>query len=222
MKVAIIGASGKSGKYLVRECLEKGYEVVGVCRESSVPKLGELADEITVVPGPTSDRGVIRRAVQGCDGVITIIIAPGRRSTYATETVSAVLEEAGDARLVFSGSDGASQIVDGETRSFRNRCELVLGGAIAWLFGLANVSDMLAATELIYASQTRWTVVRAPWLKEGESQGMPVAGSLGDAAVNAKEVRRVDFAKFMVAALEDDSLVHRSPVIARARDAGRP
>lgn len=216
MKVAIIGASGKSGKYLVKECLERGYEVVGVCRESSVAKLGELAEKITVVPGNTSDREVIRKAVQGCGGVITIIIAPGRRSTYATETVSAVLEEAKDARLVFSGSDGASQIVEGETRPFISRCELVFFGGIAWLFGLANISDMLASTELIYASQTRWTVVRGPWLKKGESQGMPVTGSLGGATVAAKEVRRVDFAKFMVAALEDDSLVRQAPVIARA------
>lgn len=219
MKVAIIGASGKSGKYLVKECLAKGYEVVGVCRESSVHKLGELAEKITVVPGQTSDRMVIRKAVQGCDGVITIIIAPGRRSTYATDTIRAVLEEAKDARLVFSGSDGASQILEGETKPWSTRLEVALFGSIARVLGLANVSDMIASTELIYASPTRWTVVRAPWLKEGESQGMPVTGSLGDKSVSAKQVRRVDFARFMVAALEDDSLVHKSPVIARAPDA---
>ena len=210
MKVAIIGASGKSGKLLVKECLEKGYQVVGVCRPVSVPKLDEFADRITIVPGLTSDREVIRQAVQGCAGVITIIVAPGRRSTYATDTVRNVLEEAKDARLVFSGSGGASQILEGETRSFRNRMEVALGGGIAWLFGLADISDMLASTELIYASDTRWTVVRGPWLKKGESQGMPVTGSLGDPVVSAQEVRRVDFAKFMVAALEDDSLVRKA------------
>lgn len=221
MKVAIIGASGKSGQYLVRECLARGHEVVGVCRQSSVPKLGGLAERIAVVPGFTSEQAVVRKAVHGCDGVITIIVAPGRRSTYASDTVRAVLEEAKDARLVFAGSDGASQILAGERRSFVNRCELLLGGGIAWLLGVANVSDMLAATELIYASPARWTVVRGPWLKEGPSQGMPVAGSLGDPKVAAKEVRRVDFAKFMVAALEDDALVHQAPVIARAADGGR-
>jgi hypothetical protein len=217
MRVAVIGASGKLGQYLVQECLARSYEVVGVCRESSVPKLGRLADKIVVVPGYTSDREVVREAVHQCDGVLAIIIAPGRNSTYATDTVKAVLAEAPDARLVFSGSDAASEIRAGETRPFVNRCELVLGGKIAWLFNLANVSDMLAATELIYASPTRWTVVRGPWLKQGESQGMPVAGSLGDSTVAAKEVRRIDFAKFMVAALDDDSLVHQAPVIARAR-----
>ena len=217
MKVAIIGASGKSGRFLVKECLERGYEVVGLCRPVSVSKLDEFADRITIVPGLASDREVIRQAVEGCDGVITIIVAPGRGSTYATDTVRNVLKEAKDARLVFSGSDGASQILEGETRSLRNRLEMALGGGIAWLLGVANVSNMRASTELIYASDTRWTVVRAPWLKRGESQGMPVVGSLGDPIVSAQEVRRVDFAKFMVAALEDDSLVGKAPAIARPR-----
>ena len=86
-----------------------------------------------------------------------------------------------------------------------------------WLLGAADASDMLDSTELIYASDTRWTVVRAPWLTKGESQGTPVTGSLGDPILSAQEVRRVDFAKFMVAALEDDSLVQQAPSIARPR-----
>lgn len=217
MKVAILGASGKSGRFLVEECLAKGYEVVGVCRPSSVPKLDDLAERMTIVPGLTADREVVRRAVAGCEGVITIIIAPGRKSTFATDTIRNVLEEAPDARLVFSGSDGASATLPGEERSLLNRFELAFFGGIAGLFGLASVPNMIASTELVYASKTRWTVVRAPWLKKGESQGMPIfADHLGDPRVAAKEVRRVDFAKFMVAALEDDALIGRAPVIARA------
>ncbi|MEV6331051.1 NAD-dependent epimerase/dehydratase family protein [Streptomyces sp. NPDC051909] len=53
MKVCIVGASGKLGQYMVRHALDRGYEVVGVCRERSVPKLAGFADRITVVPGPT-------------------------------------------------------------------------------------------------------------------------------------------------------------------------
>jgi putative NADH-flavin reductase len=32
MKVCIVGASGKLGKYMVEQCLARGYEVVAVCR----------------------------------------------------------------------------------------------------------------------------------------------------------------------------------------------
>ena len=39
MKVCIVGASGKLGRYMVQHALDRGYEVVGVSRERSVSKL---------------------------------------------------------------------------------------------------------------------------------------------------------------------------------------
>ena len=74
MKVCIVGASGKLGQYMVRQALDRGYEVVAVCREQSVGKLDAVADRITIVPGATNDREVIRKAVAGCDGVLTVLV----------------------------------------------------------------------------------------------------------------------------------------------------
>ena len=70
MKVCVVGASGKLGKYIVQHALDRGYEVVGVCRERSVEKLDAFKDRITIVPGATNDRDVIKRAVTACDGVL--------------------------------------------------------------------------------------------------------------------------------------------------------
>lgn len=42
MKVCVVGASGKLGQYMVRHALDRGYEVVGVCREKSVGKLDRV------------------------------------------------------------------------------------------------------------------------------------------------------------------------------------
>ncbi|MGX6745779.1 NAD(P)H-binding protein [Streptomyces xantholiticus] len=101
-KVCIVGASGKLGQYMVRHALERGYEVVGVCRKRSVPKLAAFEGRMTVVPGPTNDPEVIRRAVAGCDGVLTVL-APWGVQQYASGTAQAVLDQARPgARLVFS------------------------------------------------------------------------------------------------------------------------
>ena len=75
MRVCIVGASGKLGQYMIQHALDRGHEVVGVCREQSVPKLDRFNGRITIVPGMTDDRDVIRKAVAGCDGVL-VVLAP--------------------------------------------------------------------------------------------------------------------------------------------------
>ena len=50
MKVCVVGASGKLGRYMVQHALDRGYEVVGVCRETSVATLEPFKGRITVVP----------------------------------------------------------------------------------------------------------------------------------------------------------------------------
>jgi NAD(P)H-binding len=101
-KVCIVGASGKLGRYMVKHALGRGYEVVGVCREESLHKLDDLRDRITIIAGRTNDRDVIRRAVSGCDGVLTVLV-PWGMDHYSSGTAQAVIDFAAPAaRLVFS------------------------------------------------------------------------------------------------------------------------
>jgi hypothetical protein len=66
----------------------------------------------------------------------------------------------------------------------------------------------------VFASDTRWTVVRGSDLEEGDSVGLPVwSKHVGDAILESNITRRVDFALFMVAAVENDELVHEVPAI---------
>jgi uncharacterized protein YbjT (DUF2867 family) len=102
MKVCIVGASGKLGQYMVQHALDRGYEVVGVCREQSVEKLDAFKGRITVFPGATDDREVIERALAGCDGVLVVLVPRGVHG-YATGTAQAVIDYApAGARLVYS------------------------------------------------------------------------------------------------------------------------
>jgi NAD(P)-dependent dehydrogenase (short-subunit alcohol dehydrogenase family) len=213
MRVCIVGASGKLGRYMVQHALDRGYEVVGVCREKSVGKLAEFEGRIGIVPGATDDREVIRRAVAGCDGVLVVLVPRGVHG-YSTGTVQAVLDHAEPgARLVFSCGWHISR--DGQdVYSWKLRAIVKVAGPLARLARFADLGDQVEACRRVFASDTRWTVVRGSDLEEGESQGLPVwSRHVGDPILESNITRRVDFALFMVDALENDTLVHEAPAI---------
>jgi uncharacterized protein YbjT (DUF2867 family) len=213
MRICIVGISGKLGRYMTQHALDRGYEVVGVCREQSVDKLDGFGDRITVYPGATDDREVIRRAVAGCDGVLVVLVPRGMRG-YATGTAQAVLDHAEPgARLVFSCGWHISR--DGEDRYSRLfKLKVALFSLAGRLSRQADLDDQVEATRRIFASDTRWTVVRGSDLDEGESEGLPVwSRHIGDPVLASNRTRRIDFALFMVDALTRDELMHEAPAI---------
>ena len=213
MRVCVVGASGKLGQYMVQHALDRGYEVVGVCRPESTGKLDAFKGRITVIPGATDDRGVIKRAVAGCDGVLVVLVPRGVHG-YASGTAQGVLDHARPgARLVFSCGWHITR--DGlDVYSLRLKMLMKIGGGLARLARVADLDDQVEACRRVFASDTRWTVVRGSDLEEGESQGLPVwSAHVGDPILKSNITRRVDFALFMVEALENDELVHEAPAI---------
>jgi NADPH:quinone reductase-like Zn-dependent oxidoreductase len=213
MRICIVGASGKLGQYMIQHALDRGYDVVGVCREESVEKLGGFDELIEVVPGRTDDREVIETAVAGCDGVLVVLVPRGVHG-YSTGTAQAVLDYARPgARLVFSCGWHIS--LDGQDVYSRKLKALVkYGGWVGRVTRFADLDDQVEACRRVFASDTRWTVVRGSDLEEGESQGLPVwSRHVGDPILESNRTRRVDFALFMVEALRNDELVHEAPAI---------
>jgi NAD(P)H-binding len=215
-RVCVVGASGKLGRYLVRLSLDHGYDVVGVCREQSIPKLDDFSDQITIVPGSTDDRDVIEQATAGCAGVL-VILAPWGMNHYASGTAQAVLDlSSPGARLVFSTGWWPSR--DGKDVYPWSVRQKVLLGRLARLARVVDLDDQMEAGRRVFASDTRWTVVRGSELEEGASQGLPVwSRHVGDPVLKSNLTRRIDFALFMVEALRNDALIHEAPAIVGCR-----
>lgn len=217
MKVCIVGASGKLGRYMVQHALDRGYEVVGVCRERSVSKLDAFKARMMIFPGDTNDQAVIKQAVAGCDGVLTVLAPWGNRH-YASGTAQAVLDYANpNARLIFSC--GWHITYDGQDvypPSLKR--EETIARWVSRLTHLIDIDDQVEACRRIFASNSRWTVVRGSDLEEGASQGLPVwSRHVGDPILASNLTRRVDYALFMIEALQNDVLIHEAPAIVGCR-----
>lgn len=213
MRVCIVGASGKLGQYMVQHALDRGYEVVAVCREQSVDKLDRFKGRISIVAAATNDSAAIKHAVAECDGVLVVLVPRGIHG-YATQTAQAVLDHAPvGTRLVFSCGWHITR--DGQdVYSWKLKTLVNVFGPLARLARFADLNDQVEACRRVFASDTLWTVVRGSDLEEGESQGLPVwSRHVGDPILQSNVTRRVDFALFMVEALEANDLVHEAPAI---------
>jgi hypothetical protein len=137
---------------------------------------------------------------------------------YSTGTAQAVLDYApAGARLIFScgwhitrdGKDIYSPAFKAFVKVF---------GWLARLTRFADLDDQAEACRRVFASDTRWTVVRGSDLEEGESQGLPVwSRHVGDPILESNLTRRIDFALFMVEALKNDELIREAPAIVGCR-----
>jgi putative NADH-flavin reductase len=80
MKIAVIGAAGRTGRQVVRQGLDRGHAVVAVAR--SPEKLDVSGDRLTVVAADVRDGDALARAAVGADAIVTTFgAAAGREPT---------------------------------------------------------------------------------------------------------------------------------------------
>jgi hypothetical protein len=146
--------------------------------------------------------------------LISSVLVPWGMKGYSTGTAQAVLDYAPpDARLIFSCGWHITR--DGKD-IYSKKFNLMVNAA-SWLgrfIRVFDINDQVEATNRIFTSDKKWTVVRGSDLEEGESQGLPVwSKHVGDPILESNITRRIDFALFMVEALANDDLIQEAPAI---------
>ena len=93
MRVCIVGASGKLGQYMVRHSLDRGYEVVGVCRKQSVAKLDPFKGRIAIIPGAMANETSLRATMPPKRTVISFTCSKADVGGETPPTATVVLED---------------------------------------------------------------------------------------------------------------------------------
>lgn len=218
MRIAVLGATGRTGRPLVGQALDRGHEVVALVRDpAGLPSAVRDDDRVEVIEGDAYGGDGVDRTIGGdgdpIDAVVSVLgqtsESPDDLLTAAGKHVLAAMDEHGVERLVTLVGAGVRE--EGESVSLGGK----VMGAMLKLLARSVLEDARDHVELIKASDTRWTVVRAPRLTEGAHTGEFRHGTdltlgVGDAAA------RANVAEFVLECLEDDLYVHEMPKIADA------
>ncbi len=206
MKVIIFGATGRTGKELVEQALEKGYQVTAFARN---PKKVVLEhDNLKVIQGDVLKLQDVEQAIGGHDAVLCSIGLPSimdrselRRK--GTKNIVLGMKLNSVKRLVCQSSLGVGdsyQFLPMRYRYF-----------IAPLFMRRAFSDHLNQEQEIKQSQLDWSIIRPGALTDGEATSSYYISC--EKVEEAKEIKvsRSDTAQCMIKELEEKRFLHQTP-----------
>jgi putative NADH-flavin reductase len=219
MRIAVFGATGRTGIPLVEQALERGHEVVAFVRdETGLPSPLRTDDRVSIVAGDAYTGEGVERALAGdgdpVDAVVSVLgqasSGPDDLLTEAGRHVLAAMDEHGVERFVTLVGAGVRE--EGESVSLGGRTM----GALLKLMARSVLDDAREHVEMVGASDTRWTVVRGPRLTEGAHTGRFRHGT--ELSLGMRDTAsRANVAEFLLDCLEADVYVHQMPKVVDAR-----
>ena len=210
MKVLVLGATGKTGKQIVREAAGRGYKVVALVRSKARASDLAIADLADLVEGDARDPAALTRALAGCDAVISSLgtgVSPFREVTILSVATKALVEAmagTGVHRLVCITGVGAGDS-RGHGGFFYDR--------IFQPLLLSNVyKDKDRQEAVIRSSSLDWVIVRPVVLNDKPPRGR--VNAVTDLSnVHGGQIARSDVAAFVVDQLTNDTWIGQTPLI---------
>lgn len=191
MKLVVFGATGRTGRLVVTQGLERGHVVTAFAR--STPTEGSLGPVERVVTGDARNAAAVASALRDVEAVISAMgpKGPDPGSVYSDAIGSLVraTSQADVRRLVISAN---SRVLD----------DAALEEPYA-----AVSREHREALATLRASDLDWTVVSTPMLTEEDPSGTYAAALNGRAPGGS--IARADFASALLDVLESDDSIGR-------------
>lgn len=205
-KVAVIGGTGRAGKYLVKELIRQGYSIKMLARDPA--KITLRSPLIEVVTGNARDYSAINQLLAGCDAVISALGPSKSEPDTCSITVGNILRVMQEKKInrylevAGLGIDAAEDHKGLQTR-------LVV--SIIKFFFPAVVNDRQKVYKLLSDSQINWTIVRCPMIEQTDlKRTMKI--SLNDSP--GRKVSATDLASFLIDQLSGSQYVGKCPFVA--------
>lgn len=205
-KVALLGATGKAGKYILQELLNNSYSVKALIRKSDEYLIQHPLLEI--IPGDIKDPEIARALINGCNVVISAI-GPRKDepliSSLSTINIVSAIGANGISRHISLA--GLNVDIPGDRKSEANKAKS------DWMrqnFPDA-VADRQKAYDILVESDVDWTMIRLPWIEQtDERRGI----SVDSYDCPGEKISTTDLANFVIGQMGNKTYWRKAPFVA--------
>jgi putative NADH-flavin reductase len=205
VKLLVFGATGGTGREVVKQALDAGHSVSAYVRDPA--RITDLQHErLSVVTGDVLDSAAVKSAVEGQDAVLSTIGAGAGRTTLREEGTRNIVEsmqETGVKRLVSLSSLGVGDS--------RGNLSFLTKYIVVGIFLRHAFADHERQEAVVRQSPLEWIIVRPPHLKDGPRTGTYRHGFASTDRQIKGWISRADVAEFMLGQLDDDRYLRKSP-----------
>jgi putative NADH-flavin reductase len=204
-KIAVIGGTGKSGKYLVKQLLEQGYEIKLLLRN---PRNFQLKSPlIEVIEGNARNYPDVRLLLDGCNIIISTLGQPKGEPTIFSQATKNIVKAMGDCGMKrYILITGLNVDTPFDKKGPKTKF------ATEWM--KTNYKETTLDKQMEYdvlsASNIDWTLVRLPLIDltdEARKVEISQEDCLGD------KISATDLAHFLIRQMADTAYVRKSPFI---------
>lgn len=209
MHVAIVGATGGTGRQLVAQALERGWSVTALVRNPR--RLPIRHENLRVVVGNVFDVEALREAIRGSDAVVSALghkrwFYPNRILSAGTQNIINVMRDERVRRFVCETSLGVGD-------SFGRMGLWYTLFVVPFILPL-YYWDKNRQERVIRDSGLDWVIVRPAALTNGSKRGRYRHGPHVGSWILTLRISRADVADFMLNQLSDDRYHRSTPAIA--------
>lgn len=215
MKVLVLGATGRTGRLIVEEALNQGYDINVLMRDKN--KMPFNPKSVKVFQGTPSRRSDLAAAMEGCEVIISALgiarasdapwsklISPKKFISESMKNVIAEADQQNLKRLITISAWGA-----GETKKD-------IPFWLRWLINYTNLGPVYAEHDsqekLLANSNLNWTAVRPVALNDSKKI-KTLKVSFNNLPKPGLFISRQSVAKFTVDIVKSDKHHMKSPTI---------
>lgn len=214
MKIFILGATGRTGKLLLQEALQQGYEVHVLVRDKTrVP----LHPALTIFEGQPADNIALNQAMKGC-GAILSALNISRNSDFPwakLRTPPSFLSDVAKLIIALAPRNNIDRIIlTSAWGTSDTRADIPWW--FKWVVDNSNVGvaykDHKVQEQLFATSGLNYTIVRPAGLVNS-TKSKSVIVSINNTPKPHLTISRIDVAKFMLQTLKERQYLKQMPVI---------